>query len=146
MVGLGFQPDLVLVRSNGADPVILRTSTVTSDASKVLSEVTALQPDLVQSLDGDGFTVGTDARVNGAGVTFYWTAMKAGSDLTVESYVGNGADNRRLAGWLPRWDLPLPTETRTSACLAGARPRSLFSAVITRSKPGPTAGWAPARR
>ena len=107
IAGLGFQPALVLVRSNGADPVIMRTSTMVGDASKVLSEVTALQPDLVQSLDADGFTVGTDARVNGAGVTYYWTVMKAGSDLAVGSYVGNGADNRSLSGlgFQPVWVL-----------------------------------------
>jgi hypothetical protein len=107
IAGLGFQPDLVLVRSNGANPVILRTSAVAGDASKVLSEVTVLQPDLVQSLDADGFTVGTDARVNGAGSTYYWTAMKAGSDLTVGSYVGDGADNRSISGvgFQPVWVL-----------------------------------------
>jgi hypothetical protein len=107
IAGLGFQPDLVLVRSNDANPAILRTSTVPGDASKVLAEVTALQPDLVQSLDGDGFTIGTDIRVNGAGTTYYWTAMKAGSDLAVGSYVGDGADNRSISGigFQPVWVL-----------------------------------------
>jgi hypothetical protein len=107
IAGLGFQPDLVLVRSNGADPVVLRTSTVVGDASKVLAELTALQPDLVQSLDGDGFTIGADARVNRAGSTYYWVAMKAGSDLAVGSYQGNGADNRSISGlgFQPVWVL-----------------------------------------
>ena len=45
----------------------------------------------IQSLDSSGFTVGTTAQVNGAGVTYFWVAWKAGpGEMTVGTYTGNG--------------------------------------------------------
>jgi len=78
---------------------------MTGDATKVIGTLTALQPDHIQSLDADGFTIGTSTRVNTNGNTYHWVAMKAGSDLSVGSYVGDATDNRSITGvgFEPAW-------------------------------------------
>src|SRR5262249_40589871 len=78
-----------LVFSNTA--TILRTSTMAGDSSKPMVLDNALVGNQVQSLDADGFTVGSDRRVNNSGTTMFWTAWKADADLKVGTYTGNGA-------------------------------------------------------
>jgi hypothetical protein len=53
---------------------------------------------LIKSLDADGFTVGSDAKINATGATFYyWGLVDTGdSDVVVGSYTGNGTDNRDI--------------------------------------------------
>jgi len=98
LTGLGFQPDLVIVKADAAQTAVYRTSTMTGDASKPISG-TALTANLVQSLDADGFTLGTDARVNAASTTYYWTAMKANTGvMKLGTYTGNGAASRSVSG------------------------------------------------
>jgi predicted ribosomally synthesized peptide with SipW-like signal peptide len=87
-----FRPDVVIVKAATAQIAVLRTSTMSGDASKLLSGATALQTNHVESLDANGFTVGTNVRVNGAGVSYTWTAIKAdGAALRVGSYTGTGS-------------------------------------------------------
>jgi hypothetical protein len=107
--GLGFQPDIVMIKISTATSGVIRTSTMVGDASKPLTLVGALAPNLVQSLDADGFTVGTDTRVNASASTYYWVAMKAGAELKLGTYVGNGADNRSITGvgFQPDWLITL---------------------------------------
>ncbi|MGA2286222.1 MAG: hypothetical protein ABSG55_08135 [Dehalococcoidia bacterium] len=107
--GVGFQPNVVVVKSATTRVAIIRTSTMNGDAAKILGDTGALAADLIQSLDADGFTIGTDVRVNNSGEAYYWVAMKAGCDLVVGSYVGNGADNRSISGvgFQPAWVVTL---------------------------------------
>ena len=71
---------------------------MSGDNAKPIS-ATALTSNLVQSLDADGFTIGTDARVNASNTTYYWTAMKANTGvMKVGSYTGNGAASRGITG------------------------------------------------
>ena len=98
VTGLDFQPDLVIVKADAAQTAVFRSSTMTGDNAKPVAGA-ALAPDLVQSLNADGFTVGTDARVNASGTTYYWTAMKAAPGvMTMGTYTGNGAVSRSIAG------------------------------------------------
>lgn len=107
--GIGFQPDVVFVKCGCGQRPVIRTSTMAGDASKPIGLTTALQPDHVQSLDATGFTIGSDAQVNISGQTFYWVAMKAGTDLKVGSYTGDGLDNRSITGveFQPEWVITL---------------------------------------
>jgi hypothetical protein len=43
--------------------------------------------------------------VNESGDTYYWVAMKAGTNVTIGSYTGNGNDNRNITGigFQPSW-------------------------------------------
>jgi len=98
ITGIGFQPDVVIVKAATNRYGVIRTSTMSGDHAKVLGSTGALSSDCIQSITADGFTVGTDNTVNTWGTAYYWVAMKAGSDLTVGSYVGNGVDNRSISG------------------------------------------------
>lgn len=103
--GAGFQPDVVIVRADNATAAVIRTSTMGGDASKIAGSNALLSSDLVQSLTSDGFEVGASPSVNTNGVTYWWVAMKAGANLAVGSYNGNGADNRNISGvaFEPDW-------------------------------------------
>ncbi len=98
ITGIGFQPDVVIIKSSAGRSAIIRTSTMSGDKSKIVNNTGALAANLVESLNADGFTVGTDNRVNVVGDAYYWVAMRAGSDMKVGSYVGNGVDNRSITG------------------------------------------------
>ena len=96
--GVGFEPDVVFVKRNGSQRMRVRTSTMTGDASKPMA-ATALTSNRIQSLDSDGFTVGTAAQVNSDTATYQWIAFRAGSGkLHVDSYTGDGVDNRSITG------------------------------------------------
>ena len=98
ITGLGFQPDFVLVKMDGAQAAIIRTGTMTGDAAKDVTSAAALVSNRIESLDADGFTVGSDNDVNRNNRTYYWVAMKAGLDMVLGSYVGDGADGRAITG------------------------------------------------
>jgi hypothetical protein len=98
ITAVGFRPDVVIVKAATAQAAVLRTSTMSGDASKFLSGATVLTSNLVESLDESGFTVGTGSQVNASGVTYQWTAVKSESlTLKVGSYTGTGA-NRSITG------------------------------------------------
>lgn len=100
ITGVGFQPDLVIVKSSRSQTAVFRTATMSGDSSKPVS-ATALTPNLIQSLDADGFTVGNDARTNtnAGGAVFYWTAFKASDGvMKLGTYTGNGAASRSITG------------------------------------------------
>lgn len=112
--GLGFRPEMVLIKSNSAVSPALATSSMPVGEAKTLNGAMPLETDVVLSLDADGFTVGGTNRVNGAGTAVYWVAF-AGTGLRVTSYTGNGNDDRAITGLgfapLAVWVIPDTTET-----------------------------------
>lgn len=99
VTGIGFQPDLVILKGANASPAVARTRTMTGDAAKELGTSNALAAAHVRSLDPDGFTVGSDASVNQSGTTYSWTAfLEAPGEMKVGSYTGDGIDGRSFAG------------------------------------------------
>ena len=74
-------------------------------SAKVMTEGNSTDPNLITSFGATSFVVGNDTLVNGNGKTYYWTAMKAGVDVAVGSYAGNGVDNRNITGvaFQPSW-------------------------------------------
>jgi hypothetical protein len=99
ITGLGFQPNLVMIKDDttvGTAGMIFKTSAMSGELTLVLAETDAnLTTDYIQSLDSDGFTIGTNADVNSANVGYFWAAF-GGSDCSssgnfcVGSYTGNG--------------------------------------------------------
>ena len=88
----GFQPDVVVVKAATAQIAVMRTSTMTGDSAKPLAGATALLTNAIQTLESDGFTVGTHATVNTNNVTYQWTAYRAASGtVAVGAYTGTGA-------------------------------------------------------
>jgi len=91
ITGVGFRPDVVIVKGNTNQTAAIRTSTMSGDVSKPMAGATAQLADVIQSLDADGFTVGLNARVNSADIGYEWMAFRAQEGLlTVGSYTGNG--------------------------------------------------------
>ena len=99
ITGLGFQPDVVIVKGVGAQNAVIRSSTMVGDSTKDMIGATALNTNCLQSLDANGFTVGTDAKVNGNGVTYTWIAYKTNSaKLKVGTYTGDSQSSHAIAG------------------------------------------------
>ncbi len=101
ITGIGFQPDLVIIKANSFSQLaVWRSSLMVGDASAVFVGSLALQTNCIQSLDADGFTVGTSTRVNGGTQTYHWMAFKDNgvADFKVGSYTGNAADDRNITG------------------------------------------------
>ena len=108
--GLGFQPDLVLVKGDSATMrAVARTSTMA--ASKETTGPLPAVAGLITSLDPDGFSLDGDARVNQAGVSYHWIAVRVvPGESAVGGYGGNGADDRNITGlgFSPAYVLVLP--------------------------------------
>ncbi len=97
-ISVGFQPDLVIVKADTNQIGVARSESMTGDASKPITGATNLSTNRIESLTATGFTVGTNAQVNGAGTTYRWVAMRAGCAMYAGSYAGNGAASRTIAG------------------------------------------------
>lgn len=111
ITGLDFRPDFVIVKGETAQTGVFRSSRMYGDASKPATGATALTANLVQTLNADGFTIGTDARVNGSGVVYQWIAFSSGAgEMVVNNYTGNGADNRSITGlgFQPEYVIVMP--------------------------------------
>ena len=97
-VSAGFEPDLVIVKADTAQIAVARTSTMSGDVSKPMSGGTSLVTDRVQTITANGFTLGTNAQVNGNGTTYRWVALKSGCGLHVGTYTGDGNAARTISG------------------------------------------------
>ena len=113
ITGVGFQPQLVLIKDdtgNGVDGVNWKSSSMSSEINSTLADSDAdTTTDAIQSLDSDGFTLGTDADVNTANIRFVWIAFR-GSDCTssgtfcVGSYTGDGTSSHAVStGFQPNF-------------------------------------------
>ncbi len=99
ITGIGFRPDMVIVKGDIALEAVVRTATMTGDTAKPAAGGAALTSNLIQSLDENGFTIGTDFHVNQTGTTYHWVAFEAAAgQLTVGSYGGNGTAGTSVAG------------------------------------------------
>lgn len=111
---IGFQPDVVMVKGVSKEACI-RTATMAGDNTKP-SFVTdaALAADHVQSLDSDGFTIGTAAPVNTNLTVYYWLAIQDSSaDCKLGTYTGNGGATQVVTGvgFQPTMVLIIPANT-----------------------------------
>ena len=146
ITGLGFQPDVVLIKVDylAVDPNdsggIMKTATMSGANSKPLHAGQAFRTDLITSLDADGFTVGNTLRVNalnscGAGsdpCEYHWIAWKAGADMKLGTYTGNGTTQSITgAGFSPEY-LIVMAETN----LRPVHRNSLTGAWSSRFGPG----------
>jgi hypothetical protein len=101
--GLGFSPDLVIIKASTTQAGVFRSRIMAGDSTAYLDSATNNFAAGITALNPDGFTVGTVAQVNSAGVTYYWTAYgnawnpdtnTGASDFTFGMYYGNGISNR----------------------------------------------------
>lgn len=114
ITGIGFQPDLVMVKSSAAKNSHIRTSSMPAGLSKHLAKADELKTEEIVSLDSDGFTVGNKNDSNEAGVEYFWVAMIARDGaMEVGQYTGDGSDFREipLSNMFPDAALILSSET-----------------------------------
>jgi hypothetical protein len=120
--GLGFRPDLVIVKDNAANYSVFRTGLMAANSTAYFSNAVANFTGGITSLDSDGFSIGSNAAVNTASSTYHWQAFgnafdpydnDGAADFAIGSYYGNGIDNRNITG-LP-WQPNLVTAKRNGA-------------------------------
>ncbi|MCS7002746.1 MAG: hypothetical protein NZ518_07855, partial [Dehalococcoidia bacterium] len=99
ITGVGFQPDVVMIKSEGAHTAVIRTSTMNNDLAKEMVGTNAFVNNRIIAMHADGFTLGADSQVNGSGVTYYWVAIRAAPGvMTLGTYTGNGVAGRAVTG------------------------------------------------
>jgi len=128
ITGLGFAPDLVLIKDNAANQAVFRIKQMAGDTTAYLAAATADFALGITSLDSNGFSLGTSTIVNTNGNTYHWQAFgnaydsdnsSGASDFATGVYYGNGLALRTIA------DMPfqpdLVTTKRNGASAAALR-------------------------
>ncbi|MFA5014023.1 MAG: hypothetical protein WC549_00585 [Actinomycetota bacterium] len=96
ITGLGFQPDLVIIKANTSQAGCYRHSLRTGDTTYLFTGATAT--DHIQAILTDGFQIGTNDRVNTSGTVYYYIAFKTKPGFfQMGTYTGDGT-NGRIAG------------------------------------------------
>lgn len=99
ITGIGFQPDMVVIKSSTAVYGVWRTSVMGADSTAYLANAVTHFANGIESFETDGFTVGNDTTVNGNGAIYYWSAWRNNPGyFIVGKYLGNNTDNRWIAG------------------------------------------------
>lgn len=99
ITGVGFQPEVVIVKGDLAQSAMIRTSTMPAGQSKQLAEDRALFPARILNLIAGGFEIGSHASVNSPGVTYAWVAFSSSpGDLKLGTYTGNGNVLQNVTG------------------------------------------------
>lgn len=99
--GLGFQPELVIIRASTTAGVGVFKTSAMAAANTAFFSATADNTATAISFTADGFTVGALANVNNANVLYRWEAFN-GSDCSatgyfcVGTYTGTGAASRTI--------------------------------------------------
>jgi hypothetical protein len=93
---VGFQPDIVLIKRDGATGGCYKTDTMGANQSVDLSGNPTLTTGIT-SFDAGGFTLGDSLTANGSGSTYTYTAWKKKSGyINTGTYAGNDADDRNI--------------------------------------------------
>ena len=113
--------------TTGGLEAIIRTSTMSGDASKDLdaSPALAITANKIQSFTSTGFTLGTDPDVNeNAGGTYFWVAMKAAPGvMKVGTYTGNGTNQAITGlGFAPVYVIVLPAAAQDAVQRSATMP------------------------
>ena len=96
ITGLGFSPEAIIIKSNGAHEAVFTTSYMPAGKTKQLGTGSvALITGEVTSLDSDGFTIGTGNRTNNNGTQYNWIAFNSSGNIHVDSTNGNGSGSGR---------------------------------------------------
>ena len=99
ITGLGFRPEVVLVKSNGWQNGWIATATMTGGYAKDLTSSAAPTTGYISSLDADGFTVANSQHSNAAGTTYYYVVWDdADGSINVGSITPNECASLWAAG------------------------------------------------
>ncbi len=107
--GVGFAPDLVILKGTSATDAVWRITLMYGERSARFYNATYVNGALL-SLDSDGFTIGTSTTANASGDTYHWQAFgnafnpktqSGAADFAIGMYIGNSIDNRNLTRLTP---------------------------------------------
>lgn len=105
ITGVGFQPNLVIIKDNTTQLAVFRTSMMSGDITAHMSGATADFALGITSFSADGFNLGTSTITNTTGLTYQYQAFgnaynpytnSGAADFAVGLYYGNGIDNRDI--------------------------------------------------
>lgn len=110
ITGLGFAPDLVIIKDNAANYGVFRTR-LGGDNTWYLSNAATFFTGGITATGSDGFTLGASLVVNASAATYHWQAFgnafdpydnNGAGDFAIGTYYGNGIDNRDIeVPWQP---------------------------------------------
>lgn len=118
VTGVGFKPDVILIKGDAASAPIICTSTMTAGYGKdmTLTDATATVNTFFSSIDTDGFTVKTALTTHW--VDFYYLCLRSQGACKVGSYVGNGASKAITGlGFQPEVVIIIPDHTTAAGNL-----------------------------
>lgn len=107
VTGLGFQPNLVIIKDDTTGLAAFRTSVMPGDLTTYLASTAASFTGGVTTLGADGFSIGTSTVTNTVGITYHWQAFggahnpdtnTGAADFAVGAFYGTGLDNRNISG------------------------------------------------
>jgi hypothetical protein len=106
ITGLGFAPDLVIIRDqSGTNYTVYKTRLMKGDSTSYFTVTDPFFTGGITSLDSDGFSVGSDVNVNTSAVTYHYQAFgnafnpetnTGSADFMIGSYTGSGTDGRDI--------------------------------------------------
>jgi hypothetical protein len=103
ITGLGFQPELVMVRRAGGSTMAYHPASLgaaTDSSQQFLAG--ANSNNWIQALQADGFQVGTNTTVNATGSAYHWIAWKQPAVTAVRFRTATATlldDGRRMIDW-----------------------------------------------
>jgi hypothetical protein len=99
VTGLGFQPEVILVKPASTNAAFITTSTMASGKTKVLDPANILQSNYITTIGADGFTAGTSA--NTLGRIYYFVAFDDDADIDVGTFTGSTSSQSVNVGYRP---------------------------------------------
>jgi hypothetical protein len=108
VTGVGFPPQFVIVVNSTllTEPPILSHKDFPAGLAAWLGGAGGLDPNLITSLDVDGFSVALDIATNKAGELYHVLALReVPSRIRIDKYIGDGTDLRSFtgAGFAPKF-------------------------------------------
>lgn len=98
-ITVGFQPDLVIAFNEADDKVFFLMPDMGTNGARPTNGELTPTANTIQTLDANGFTVGSSENLNDSGVEVHWLAIKEAAGIfKVLTYQGNGVDNRSITG------------------------------------------------
>ena len=96
IAGVGFTPKVIFIMGDtGNGSPVVRMNTMAGDESVEIDAAGGGGVNIIQSIDSDGFTIGTASSVNENTVRYDWVAL-AGTALVTVSWSGDGVDTRDI--------------------------------------------------
>lgn len=124
---VGFRPDVVIVKGDLGEAAVIRTASMLGDLSKKMDGDNAVGPDMIQSLDAGGFTIGNDDAVNKINAAYYWIAFRAvDAEMELGSYVGDESGDLDITGmcFTPALVMVLAAENKEAVFRVNTSPGS----------------------